>query len=123
MHKGRGAWSASLRGNPLKILPISTLAERLSQFAQLLCRDEALFEDNLFRAADPEILALLQRANEIRGIGERFRCPGVEPGEATPHPLDIQRTTAEISIVHVGYFKFATADGFTAAAMSITSSS
>ena len=44
---------------------------------------------NLFRAADFQALAILDRLDEHRGLQQRLVRAGVEPGDAAAEQLDL----------------------------------
>src|SRR5437016_3486185 len=91
----------------VQILPVGALAELSDDRLELPLVDEAQIESDLLRAADLDALSEFERADEVRRVDQRIRCPRVEPSVAAPEALDIQPTGFEIGAVHVGDLVFA----------------
>jgi hypothetical protein len=74
---------------------------------EVIERDVAEPQGDLFRAGDAQTLPLLEDLDKVAGFDQRSVRSSVQPGEAAAQYLDKKVAAIEIDLVHVGYFQFA----------------
>ena len=75
-----------------------------AQFLQLRAVDETLGKGHFFWAGYPKPLPSFECRNEISSFKKTIRCPSIQPGKATAHPLDGQLTARQVDLVQIGNF-------------------
>lgn len=70
--------------------PIVALVERLAQGKQLPVVNPPQMEGNLLWTGDFKPLSLFDCLDEVRGLQERFRGPGIHPGKTPAQTFDVQ---------------------------------
>src|SRR5688572_6464380 len=93
---------ADLAGPAAKVIGIFGLAEPVGALADLVRREIAELQSNLFQAHDLQALAALDRADVGRSVVEAVVRAGVEPGEAPSEPGDLEVAALQIGAVDVG---------------------
>src|SRR5580765_8573362 len=78
------------RQQPLQVLAVFAVLDRLDQPRQAGIVDIALAPGDLLGAADLQALAVLDRLDELRGAQQARRRAGVEPSIAAAELLDGQ---------------------------------
>src|SRR5690606_38932439 len=102
----RGA-SPARRQQREQILAVTALLEARARAREVLVAEPALPPGDLLGTADAQALALLERADEHRGVHERGVGAGVEPGVAAPQELDAERAAREVGSIDVGDLELA----------------
>src|SRR4051812_26902768 len=105
----------------LQIFAVTALRALLGYPLERRKRDVTLSQGDLFRAGDPQALALLQDLDEMAGFDQRGMRPGIEPGKAAAEHLDMQVAAFEIGLVESVISISPRADGLIRAAISTTS--
>src|SRR5437763_1984372 len=85
-----GPQTSRVRPFPRKPIEIGTVfrfAVIVREAQELRRIDEALAEAHFLDATDFLARALLERADEFRGLNQAVVRPGIEPGIAAPKPL------------------------------------
>ena len=89
-------------------MAIAILGERRSQPLHLCCINPAIAECDFLGATDLESLPILDGLDEIGRLVQRLVGSRIQPGEATPQLLQLQRIIMQVALVEVGDFQFAT---------------
>ena len=79
----------------------------MGELNQLVAVDVAHPVGNFFQAGHLEVLPLLNGGDEVGRFHHRIVGPGVEPGIAAAHQLDVELALFEVDRVDVGDFEFA----------------
>src|SRR5688500_12347964 len=87
---GRTSSKADLARPPTQIIGRFGLAEPVGALANLVGREIAELQGDLFQAHDLQALAALDRADVGRSVVEAVVRAGVEPGEAPSEPGDLE---------------------------------
>ena len=85
-----------------QILPVGAFAEPTDDCFELRVVDKSEIKSDLLRTADLESLAHFKHTHEVRRVAKQVGGAGVEPREATAHPLDVKRARVEIDAIDVG---------------------
>src|ERR1700676_363933 len=79
-----------------QIPAITAFLQWLSQRDDLIPVDEALPERDFLQAGDLHSLPGFEGLHEARRFDQRIYGAGIEPGKASPHPLDVESLGREI---------------------------
>jgi hypothetical protein len=71
---------------------------------KLCCVHPAIAPGDFFQAGNLESLVVLDGADELGGLEERFVGAGVEPGVAAAEEFDMEVTAFEVGAVDAGDF-------------------
>src|SRR5439155_19777125 len=106
-------WPATLVAvhQPQQVLAVLALLEALGLAAHVVRGDEAHVERDLLRAGHLQVLPLLDRLDEGRGLQQSLVGASVEPDHPAAELLDVQLAEREVGAVDVGDLELAARRG------------
>ena len=90
-----------------EVFAIATFGTPLGKLFEMIQRNIAEPQRNLFETGNTHTLPLLEDLHEVARLDQREVCAGIEPCEAAPQHLNMEVPTLHVGPVDVGNFQLA----------------